>query len=286
MLRSNRFRPTFEALETRDCPTTGGLAGVATSVVYPRPVICPVIAPYFQFALQETPNERFVDHLYQDLYHTTPTVDTITRLGTQLDHRQVSYVEVARQFTFSQTYGMTVVHDLFWSMLHRDYNAATDQQSGLTDAVNGYLTTLSREMSNPTAPWSPQYATSRDALAAAIAGTQEYHNTRGGGTGTGWFTALYMDALHRAPTQAELNGYHPDPNYLLSGSDYWTALAVFSGTEHRQLEVNDFYQHFLHRSADPQGSTFWVGRLQAGIPVEEVIAEMVSQPEYIRIAQS
>jgi hypothetical protein len=242
------------------------------------PVIIPALAQYLKF----TPNEKFVTNLYHDLYHNYPPLQTITTLGTQLDQGTISPLAVARQFTFSQSYGMTVVQDLYQSMLHRDYNPAMDQGT-----VNWYLTALSVEISNPASAWPPDYAASRDQLAAAIAASQEYHNTRGGGTTTGWFTALYMDALHRAPTQAELNSY-TSGNHFLNQMDYDfnVAVSVFSSTEHKQVEVSDFYQHFLHRLPEPAGLTFWVNRLQSGIPIEEVIAEIASSPEYLRLAQS
>jgi hypothetical protein len=254
--------------------------GVATGVVFPNPVIVPVIVPSIQFASQETPNERFVDHLYRDLFHTAPPVDTITWLGTQLDRGQVSYLRVAQGFTFEET-GNTVVQDLFRSMLGRAYDQVSDRQSGLYQDVVAYLTRLLT--SDPNGGLGPPAGISRDDLAADIAATREYYNTRGGGTDSGWITALYRDALHRPPTQAELTSHL---GMVHGGPSIDVAQSLFGSQEHLQVEVNDFYQHFLHRPAEPQGSAYWVGRLQSGTQIEEVIAEIASSPEYIRLAQS
>jgi hypothetical protein len=252
---------------------SGSLTGTLPVISVTSPVSQSTAVQYFQFAPLETPNEKFVDHLYQDLFHNIPPVQTIITLGTGLDQGILSPLGVARQFTFSQSYGMTVVQDVFHSMLHRDYNPATDQQFSST--VDLYLASLSQERMHPTA--ASFGLTSRNDLAIEIATTREYYNTRGGGTDTGWFTALYTDALHRAPTQAELTGYHPSVN---ASPDFATAANVFYGTEHKQVEVNDFYQHFLHRPAEPQGSAYWVNRLQTGTSIEEVIAEIGSSVEY------
>jgi hypothetical protein len=264
----------------------GSLTGTLPVISVPRPVSQPPVLQYFEFALQETPNQRFVDHLYQDLFHTIPPVQTIITLGTKLDQGMLTPLAVAQQFTFSQAYGMTVVQDLFQSMLHRAYNPAIDQQSGLTSVVNTYLSNLSEEGLNPAAP-SQILTDSRDNLAAAIAWHAEYYNTRGGGTDAGWLTALYMDALHRAPTPAELAAYHSigGGNLVNAGPNYTTADQVFASTERLQVEVTDFYQHFLHRQPEPAGLTFWVNRIQSGISIEEVIAEIGSSPEYLRNVQ-
>jgi hypothetical protein len=280
------FRPGIEALEGRLVPAGALLPTTLPVISVTGPVSQSPAVQYFQFALQETPNQRFVDHLYQDLYHNIPPIQTIITLGTQLDQGQITPLAVARQFTLSQSYGMTVVQDLFRSMLHRDYNPVTDWHSNLTGEVSLYLSYVSQESLNPVVP--PIAGITRDELAVAIATTPEYYNTRGGGTDAGWLTALYTDALHRAPTQAELTAYHPSAggNMVNAGPDYRTATNVFASTEHLQVVVNDIYQHFLHRQAEPAGSANWVGRLQTGVPVEEVIAEIASSAEYISLAQN
>jgi hypothetical protein len=230
----------------------------------------------------ETPNERFVDHVYSDLFHSSASSQTIVTLGTKLDQGQMTRIDVVRSFTFTQAYGQVVVQDLFQSMLGRAYNPTTDL--GL---VTLYLSQLPIEGNS--APWlgaSALLTATRETVAASIATTPEYVQARGGGTVDGWLNALFADALHRAPTPAERALYAP------AGVSLSTALTVFQGQEHQVVELNDFYEHFLHRPLDTvdtpnhvSGKTYWLGRYQTGVWTEEILAEMLASNEYYQICQ-
>jgi hypothetical protein len=224
-----------------------------------------------------TPDEVYVSHLYHDLFHTTASDQVILDQGTALTQHQAMRIDVVRGFTFSQNYGMVVVQDLFQSMLHRAYNPQTDSA-----LANPYLADLANEGAH--APWHPMGSTvtnhhTREDLAAQIAATPEYFQTRGGGTFDGWLNALFADALHRAPTQAERT------RFASAGQSLNTAQTVFGGQEHQQVALNDFYLQYLHRPLDLGGQTYWMGRYQAGVWTEEILAEMLSSDEYYAITQ-
>jgi hypothetical protein len=50
--------------------------------------------------------------------------------------------------------------------------------------------------------------------------------------------------------------------------------------EHRQDEVNAYYEDFLHRAPDPAGSSFWVNALISGVSEETVAELFLDSPEY------
>jgi hypothetical protein len=220
-----------------------------------------------------TPDEVYVSHLYHDLFHATASDQVILDRGTALTQGQAMRIDVVRGFTFSQDYGMVVVQDLFQSMLHRAYNPQTDSA-----LASEYLTNLVSEGNGQ--PWiPPSSASPREVLAARIAATQEYSRVRGGGTFDGWLNALFTDALHRAPTQAERTYFSS------AGISVDTAGTIFHGQEHQQVALNDFYQQFLHRPLDAAGRTYWLGRYQAGMWTEEILAEMLASNVYYAITQ-
>ncbi len=273
-------RLEVEALEGRLLPA-GGIFGPATNLAPRSPALASGVqvgvtlsGPQVDlFNLLETPNMRFVDHLCRDLFHAPADHQTITTLATQLDAGQRTRLDVLRSLTTSQAYGLTVVQELFSSMLHRPYNPQTDSA-----IANPYLQDLTREATQPWAPNQSGAPYTGDDVARWIALTPEYYQTRGGGTVSGWFSALYADALHRAPAQAER------PTNPL-GPDWLTASMVFQGQEHRQLELNDFYQRFLHRPLDDAGRTYWLARYQANLPTEEILPQMLASDEYFQICQ-
>src|SRR5207253_9455104 len=105
---------------------------------------------------------------------------------------------------------------------------------------------------------------------AAVAGSPEYFQIRGGGTNDGFLSALYQDALGRA---IDASGQASFTRLLASGMTRTQAAAViFSSTEYRQRLVQGYYESFLQRPADAGGLNSFVGALQAGSTDEEVIA--------------
>jgi hypothetical protein len=277
-------RLEVEALEGRLVPSAISL--------YPAPTQSPsnavlsslvqnggihAVAPSTGFISFETPNERFVDHLYSDLLHTAADQQTVASIGTQLDQHQLARIDVVRSITFSWDYGQVVTRDLVQAMLHRAY---TD--SNVSDVELGLQFSMDLVTVGHNTPWlggANRALMTREDLAAAIATNPEYLQTRGGGTFDGWLNALFADALHRAPTPAERT------RFSSAGVSLTTARTVFRSQEHQLVALNDFYQQFLHRPLDPAGQTYWLGRYQAGVWTEEILAEMLESDDYFQICQ-
>src|SRR5947209_8499411 len=155
-------------------------------------------------------------------------------------------------------------------MLHRAYNPQTDSA-----VASAYLAAV--PMAGTMQPWvghPNSTLTTVEDLAVSIATTQEYFQTRGGGTLSGWVTAVYADALQRAPTATELAAAHG------TGPDRAVATAVFHSQAHQLVQINTYYQVFLHHSVDQAGQTYWLGRYQSGVRSEEILAEIVMSDEY------
>lgn len=102
--------------------------------------------------------------------------------------------------------------------------------------------------------------------------------TQGGGTTNGFLTALFKDALGRAPDSMGQTGFTAA---LQSGaSTMQVGAVVFASSEFLADQVQGFFQSFLHRAADSAGLTGFVPALQQGATAQQVIAVIVASGEY------
>jgi hypothetical protein len=95
-----------------------------------------------------------------------------------------------------------------------------------------------------------------------------------------YVAALYQILLHR-PADAGAAGW---VSLLQQGvSPAMVALDIESSTEYRSIEVQNLFQHYLHRSADPVGLQAFVSALGHGMTVEQLGAIIVASPEYFQL---
>jgi hypothetical protein len=90
---------------------------------------------------------------------------------------------------------------------------------------------------------------------------------------------LYRDFLQRTAGSSELNGW---VSVLTApgGSQSEIASAIAHSLEAEKLLVNKLYVHFLGRQAGAGEQTNWANQLQLGATEEQVIAGLVSSPEF------
>src|SRR5262249_28788017 len=111
-------------------------------------------------------------------------------------------------------------------------------------------------------------------------GSAEYFQSRGGGTNSGFLTALYQDALNRS---VDAIGQAFFTQQLTGGTTTaQVAAEIFASTEFSQDLVQSFYQRFLHRAADPLGLGFFVGALQQGQQGKDVAAAILASDEFFQ----
>jgi hypothetical protein len=184
-----------------------------------------------------TTNTGFVTQLYSDLLHRAPDAAGLQGFVNALDTGTVDRAQVVQIFLTSPEGRVDEVNDLFTRFLGR-----TNTDSSLNDFVS-FLNNGGTE---------PQ-------IAATILGSNEYFQTKGGGTNDGFLAALYTDVLHR-PIDAV--GAAAWGQALASGtSRQAVATAILNSPEGLQNQVNDLYTRFLGRAADPSGLAFWESQL-------------------------
>jgi hypothetical protein len=136
---------------------------------------------------------------------------------------------------------------------------------------------------------------------ALMLGSPEYFQTRAGGSNSGFVTAVYQDVLGRPPEPSGARGWEgllaeeSSPSTVASEfanssrssvevfrtiTRVTIAFQIVSSPEADQHLVQNFYQKFLGRAAEPGGLGGWVATLQHGARDEQVIAGIVGSPEY------
>ncbi len=204
-----------------------------------------------------TPFERFVAQIYRDLLHREADVAGLQGWANALAQGVLNRVQVVLGIESSLEYRIDQVEALYQSLLKR----AADPQ-GLAAAA-GFL----------------QAGGTIEQLEAAIMGSPEYLQVRGGGTTAGFLTAIFQDVMGRGPTAGEMqvelamtatNAPRADIVAMLVNS--------LEGTVDR---VESMYLTYLHHAADAAGLAGLVFGMELGLRDEVVLALVLGSQEFL-----
>ncbi len=200
-------------------------------------------------------NQRFLTQVYLDLLQRQPDAGGLAGFLAGLN-AGVSRTQVVSTIENSQEYHLLEVEKLYGLLLDRPADA-----SGLTNWV-AFLN---------------QGGTSEQ-LEALILGSSEYFSRRGGGSNTGYLTALYGDTLQRPVDSVGAQAWG---QALASGtSPSAVAAAVLGSLESDMDEVQALFHQLLRRNADPTGLSAFTDALQRGTANEAVLALIAGSDEY------
>jgi uncharacterized protein (TIGR03118 family) len=202
-------------------------------------------------------NQVFVDQVYQDLLNRQADSAGLAFWANQLD-QGTTRSQVIAGIEGSTEFLSVEVQNAYTQFLHRSADSA-----GLSFWIN-----------------SLKQGATLEQVEAGLVGSMEYFQSRGGGTNSGFLTALYQDALNRTVDSAGQTFFTAQ---LTSGTTTaQVAAEIFASTEFRQDVVQGFYQHFLHRAADAGGLSFFVGALQQGQQEKDVAAAILGSAEFFQ----
>lgn len=198
--------------------------------------------------------EAYVTQVYRDLFHRDPDAGGLaTWTGWLLSG--TPYGAVANAITASDEYREGMVRAVYQRYLGR-----VPEADGLVYWMAQMRAGLQIEQ-----------------MAAGFIASDEFY-ARGGGTPQGWVTLLYRTVLGRAPAPSEVSWW---VDAIGKGMNRGTvALGFLYSDEHLTTVVDGYYVDLLGRHLDPSGNAWWVGLIQAGHRDEEIIASIVSSPEY------
>jgi hypothetical protein len=118
-------------------------------------------------------------------------------------------------------------------------------------------------------------------LESSFIGSVEYIKHHGG-AGAGWVRGMYRDLLRRAPARSEVDGWvgalrrGATPGQVADG--------IAASTERDGLRVRGAYSGYLGRPASQAEVDAWVNAFGQGVSQDDLIAVMVSSPEYFNRA--
>ncbi len=199
-------------------------------------------------------DELWIDELYLDVLSTEGDLAGIATLSDLLKGGS-SREDVALVFLQSVEYRTLLVQSWYQRFLHRSPTA--DEIANLVGMLVG--------------------ATDEE-VEAAILGSDEYYNSRGGGTNAGFVEALYQDILGRAPTAAEAHQW--DVAIGAGATRNEVALQILTSIEARTLLVNSWFQAFLGRAPTPVELNFFLQQFGAGATDEQLLASLLGSQEH------
>ncbi len=159
-------------------------------------------------------------------------------------------------------------------LITQGYSTYLQRQAGPTD-VQAWLPVVGQASAGPGKPSADEQ------FLAGVIGSVEYFVTNGN-TEFAWTSSLYTKVLGRNASQAELtnllaavlNGFSAPRQAAASGID--------ASVEAETAAVASYYTKFLGRTASPSELTPWVNLILAGRSRAQVIADIVSSPEYFQ----
>jgi hypothetical protein len=123
-------------------------------------------------------------------------------------------------------------------------------------------------------------------LASSLTGSDEWFaNPRfGNGNIDTFIGAVYRSLLGRAPDSAGAAYWH---DFLITGGPRWKLTADFAyGPEWAGQTVIRLFSQYHLGAPGAQGLAFWQGRIENGMPDDQLAAQLVSSDQYFTWAQS
>ncbi len=118
-------------------------------------------------------------------------------------------------------------------------------------------------------------------LESGFLASSEYFTVAGGDSAS-WVRQLYADVLGRSPSGSEVSFWVAKQQ---SRGRYAVARGFLLSTEHLAAVVDGYYVDLLGRHIDPSGRTTWVGQIQHGHRLEEIIGSIIASDEYYSKSQ-
>ncbi|HEV3447868.1 MAG TPA: DUF4214 domain-containing protein, partial [Gemmataceae bacterium] len=182
----------------------------------------------------------FLNKVYPDLLNRPADTAGLNVFSAALQAGQLTRPAVVAAIEASSEYRTGLVQGLYSQLLHRSADPA-----GLT-AFTNFL----------------GLGGTPEQVAALLAGSPEYFQSRGGSSNDGFLNALYADVLHRTVDAGGRTSF--DQLLGMGVSRIYVANVILTSQEYRQDLVQSYYQRFLHRAADTSGLSGFVSAFQSG----------------------
>jgi hypothetical protein len=193
----------------------------------------------------------FVSSVFLDMLHRLPDNAGLSYFANLISNG-VPHAQVIQAIQNNNEYRGIVVTDLYNRLLNRAPDAL---------GLIGFSNQLAQ-------------GGTVEQIEVMMISSAEYYQNRGNGTFNGFISAAFNDLLGRAPGSGDQNYFAG----LLSGGATRTSIAQqFVGSqEAAQYTVDQLFQKYLHRHADPGGKTYFGNLLAMGQVRDEQLAVMLT----------
>ncbi|HEX7446380.1 MAG TPA: PKD domain-containing protein, partial [Pirellulales bacterium] len=207
--------------------------------------------------IQGTATQRWISEVYRDLLGRAVDPDALAYWTKQAaaGEKLSQIVSQIQQAGPDHEYYNHQVEALYAKYLHR----AADPQG-----LDSFVTALVG-------------GATLDQVAARIVGSQEYYASQGGGTNSGFVTAMFRDVLGRPISSQDL-GYFQQQ--LSHEGRVAVANQVFGSDEYRHVLVNEDFELLLDRPAEASAQSFYAAQLAHGASNDAVLAAIAATDEY------
>jgi hypothetical protein len=204
------------------------------------------------------PNTTYVAAVYENLLNRAGNGSEITFWVSQLP--TLGDNGVALGFFQSREYRSIFVTGLYYTILRRQASPSSGEVAGWVDSAEPLL-----------------------AIEASFAGLPEFYllNEAVNTSNTFYVTQLYFDMLSRQPDPGGLASFTGLLDQHLT-SRAQVLLDIEQSVEYRIDQVNQAYEHYLHRAADPSGLQMGLSVL-ANFGMESELEFIASSPEFLRL---
>jgi hypothetical protein len=214
-------------------------------------------------------NAGWVSYMYQRVLGHAATASDISAWSAVINNGSYQRTDVAYLFLYSQERTEKRIRD--WYAAYSPGNSTAAPAPSLYAAAWDLRRQFHEETILLRLYGNGRNAGSSDYLAMNYEGA--------------WLKGMYRDVLKREASQADLIAWL---QYLATpGSTLYTATnAIVKSTEHNILLMKSYYRRYLHRAVDPSTADVmpYVNQLNAGVPREYVIRDLMASIEYAVIS--
>ena len=214
-------------------------------------------SPEFVAAANGDVGQVFVTQVYQALLGRAPESAVLTSLAGAIDGGTATRLQIVTAIQNSTEYRTDAVDSLYQQVLGR-----VPDPVGLT----GSLAFL-------------QQGGTLSQLESMLLSSNVFFTVKGGGTDSGFVSALYQVALNRT---VDSGGVQIFGLALTSGAPRASIVAdLLNSSESQTLEVQGLYNNYLGRSADSGGLVRALAELQGGASLDQISAILIASSEYL-----
>ncbi len=224
------------------------------------------IAPLLPDGTQGTADQRYVYEVLQDTLQRPISMDEVNFWTGQFiknheDRQTFGYILL--EVTPPYEYRRGEIESAYQTFLHRAADPAGE---------NYFLNLVNSTQGIHSGPGTERRTS------AILMSSQEYYVNRGGGTDAGFITAIFEDVLKRAPDAPALAFYEQE--LAMGVTHVQLAGQILNSIEAETRSINNLFERYLDRPADPAGLQAFLFNLSQGYGTENNTETILDTDEY------